>query len=318
MDDVFLGVDTGSISINLVLIDSQKKVLFQSYLRGEGDPLRTVQRGLAELQLYIAEHPGRRIAGLGATGSGRELTGALLGADLVKNEISAHARSALHLYPGVQTIIEIGGQDSKVTIVRNGMVEDFAMNLVCAAGTGSFLDSQARRLNMPVEEFGRIAMESEDPVNIAGRCTVFAESDMIHKQQTGFSRKDIIMGLCMALARNFVGNVCRGKELRPPFLFQGGVSANPGIRRAFETVLGHPVIIPKYAPVMGAYGAAILVQEEGAGQTGFRGWEVSAQELHTGSFVCGNCSNRCEIIEVRGNGSVLGRCGGRCDRWSAL
>jgi predicted CoA-substrate-specific enzyme activase len=309
-------VDIGSISINLVLTDAQKDLLFQSYLRGRGDPVKTVQQGLRELALYMEQNPRYRIAGVCTTGSGRELIGMLLGADLVKNEISAHARSAVHLCPEVQTVLEIGGQDSKVTIIRDGVVVDFAMNLVCAAGTGSFLDSQARRLNISIEEFGRTAMESENPASIAGRCTVFAESDMIHKQQIGFPQRDILMGLCLALARNFIGNVCRGKELLPPFLFQGGVSANPGIRKAFETILGHRVIVPEYHMVMGAYGAALLAQEEGTGQSRFRGYAISDREVHSGGFICDGCSNRCEIIEIRSKNQVLGRSGGRCNKWS--
>jgi predicted CoA-substrate-specific enzyme activase len=251
MEKYYLGLDVGSISINFVLINTDKEVLFQSYLRGSGDPIQRIQEGLAEARAYMAGS-GAEIAGVCVTGSGRELAGILLGADLIKNEISAHAAAAIHVDPSVRTVIEIGGQDSKVTIIRDGVVVDFAMNMVCASGTGSFLDSQARRLGLSIEAFGALAMESEHPTTIAGRCTVFAESDMVHKQQIGFPQKDIVMGLCLALARNFISNVCRGKDLQPPFLFQGGVSANPGIKRAFETVLPSPVMVPQYNMVMGA------------------------------------------------------------------
>lgn len=317
MDKVYLGVDVGSISINFVLIDENKQMLFQSYIRGMGDPVQTVQSGLRELSVFMADFPERKISGVCTTGSGRELIGVFLGADLVKNEISAHARSAVYFYPEVRTIIEIGGQDSKVTILQDGMVVDFAMNLVCAAGTGSFLDSQSRRLNISIEDFGRIAMESETPAVIAGRCTVFAESDMIHKQQIGFSQKDIIMGLCMALARNFVGNVCRGKEFRPPCLFQGGVSANPGMRKAFEVILGYPVIVPEYHMVMGAYGAAILALETSPEQTKFRGYEIQNMDIRSRGFICQGCSNQCDIVEIRNGDQVLGCNGGRCEKWNS-
>ncbi|MDR2211850.1 MAG: acyl-CoA dehydratase activase [Spirochaetaceae bacterium] len=314
MKNAFLGLDAGSISINFVLIDGQKKVVYTSYLRGSGDPVKTIQGGLADLRRDRALEE-YRIAGVCTTGSGRALAGALIGADLVKNEISAHARAGIWLHPDTRTIIEIGGQDSKVTIVRNGHVVDFAMNLVCAAGTGSFLDSQARRLGLGIEEFGALAMQSEAPAAIAGRCTVFAESDMIHKQQIGYSQKDIVMGLCMALARNFTGNVCRGKELRPPFLFQGGVSANPGIRRAFETLLGHPVIIPEYNMVMGALGAALYAAEAPVQETRFRGFAVSDYDIKSAGFFCSGCSNNCEIVEIKQGETVLAYNGGRCEKW---
>ncbi|MDR2073643.1 MAG: acyl-CoA dehydratase activase [Spirochaetaceae bacterium] len=314
MKNAFLGLDVGSISINFVLVDEQKKVVYTSYLRGSGDPVKTIQEGLAAIRNHRigAEY---RIAGVCTTGSGRALAGALIGADLVKNEISAHARAALRLYPDTQTIIEIGGQDSKVTIIRNGHVVDFAMNLVCAAGTGSFLDSQARRLGLSIEEFGELAMQSESPVAIAGRCTVFAESDMIHKQQIGYSQKDIVMGLCMALARNFTGNVCRGKELLPPFLFQGGVSSNPGIRRAFEVLLGHPVIVPGYNMVMGALGSALYAAEASIQESRFRGFAVSDCDIKSAGFFCSGCSNNCEIVEIKQEEKVLAYNGGRCEKW---
>ncbi|MDR2784649.1 MAG: acyl-CoA dehydratase activase [Treponema sp.] len=314
MRHAFLGLDVGSISINYVLVDEEKNVVYSSYLRGSGDPVKTMQGGLAAIRDHGAA-ADYRIAGAGVTGSGRTLAGVLVGADLVKNEISAHARAALHLHPQTRTIIEIGGQDSKVTILRDGHVTDFAMNLVCAAGTGSFLDSQARRLGLSIEEFGELAMRSENPAAIAGRCTVFAESDMIHKQQIGFNQKDIVMGLCMSLVRNFIGNVCRGKDLTPPFLFQGGVSENPGIRRAFETVLGFPVIVPKYNTVMGALGAAILACESDIRETRFRGFEVSDFDIRSAGFICTGCSNNCEIIEIKEGGKVLAYNGGRCEKW---
>ncbi|HBE04558.1 MAG TPA: 2-hydroxyglutaryl-CoA dehydratase [Spirochaetia bacterium] len=309
----YLGIDVGSISINFVLIDKEQKVVFESYLRGGGNPVLTVKDGLRDLCRSLPREA--EIAGVGVTGSGRELIGAMVGADLVKNEISAHARAAIKVKPDVSTVIEIGGQDSKVTIIRNGQVVDFAMNLVCAAGTGSFLDSQARRLNLDIREFSAIAMESENPTAIAGRCTVFAESDMIHKQQVGHAQKDIIMGLCMALARNFTGNVCRGKELKPPFLFQGGVSANQGIRRAFEKVLGHEIIIPEHNMVMGAWGAAILVCEAEIKQTKFRGGRIAEHQIDTRAFTCTDCTNNCEIIEIIDSNEVIGRSGSRCRKW---
>ena len=159
---------------------------------------------------------------MGATGSGRELAGVVLGADMVKNEITAHATAALSYDSNVSTILEIGGQDSKLIILRDGVVVDFAMNTVCAAGTGSFLDQQAHRLGIPIDEFGQVALRSTSPVRIAGRCTVFAESDMVHKQQLGVDIADIVAGLCQAMVRNFLSSLAKGKELLPTVFFQGG------------------------------------------------------------------------------------------------
>lgn len=310
----FLGIDVGSISTNVALIDEKRNILHTSYARISGNPIDSVKMRMKELSGVMRDNK-IEVGALCTTGSGRQLIGALLGADLVKNEISAHARAALELHPDVRTIIEIGGQDSKVTIVEDGMVADFAMNLVCAAGTGSFLDSQARRLDISIDELSGRSILSKHPTAIAGRCTVFAESDMIHKQQIGHAQEDILMGLCHALARNFIGNVARGKPLRAPVLLQGGVSANLGIVRAFEEALGFQVVVPKYNMVMGALGAALLAEETKVTKSRFRGADIWTHSTTTKSIFCPDCPNNCEIIEISDDYEVVGRSGGRCGKW---
>ncbi|MEI6563256.1 MAG: acyl-CoA dehydratase activase [bacterium] len=309
----YLGVDVGSISTNLVVIGPQHDVLFETYGRVGGNPIASVQHALLEAKAALGETV--EMAGVCTTGSGRHLVGAVVGADVVKNEITAHARAAIHLHPDVQTIFEIGGQDSKVTIVRNGVVVDFAMNLVCAAGTGSFLDSQAIRLGITVPLLSEKAMLSNAPTSIAGRCTVFAESDMIHKQQTGHRQEDILMGLCHAMVRNFLSNVCAGKEIKEPIVLQGGVSANLGIRRAFKEILKTELLIPRHNMVMGAYGAALIASRAEIKQTRFRGYEVCLRPIITQSFGCDDCPNLCEIVEIMDDGQLLSRSGGRCRKW---
>ncbi|HID15884.1 MAG TPA: 2-hydroxyglutaryl-CoA dehydratase, partial [Candidatus Atribacteria bacterium] len=259
------------------------------------------------------------VIAVGTTGSARFLAGVITGADMVKNEISAHAVATIKEFPDVSTIFEIGGQDSKIIIIRDRVVVDFAMNTVCAAGTGSFLDHQAERLGIKIEEFGDYALRSKYPVRIAGRCTVFAESDMIHKQQMGASVEDIIRGLSESLVRNYLNNVGRGKELLPRFVFQGGVSENKGIKKAFEEAIGHEIYIPKHNKVMGAIGAAILAHHEVKAKgkkSNFRGFEVVDKEYYTRTFYCNGCSNNCEIYEIREEGKVLARWGDRCGRWT--
>jgi predicted CoA-substrate-specific enzyme activase len=314
-----LGVDVGSVSTNLVLLDEDEKVLEALYLKTGGQPVKAVQEGLARLSEEAAGEV--RVVGVGATGSGRQLTGVVVGADIVKNEITAHAVAALQRFPGVRTILEIGGQDSKIIIIRQGVVVDFAMNTVCAAGTGSFLDRQAARLGVAIEDFGALALQSEHPVRIAGRCAVFAESDMVHKQQMGHTTEDITRGLCQALVRNFLNNVAKGKEIQPPVAFQGGVAANVGMRQAFEEALAMEVNVPTYFGVMGAIGAALLAKEEMARrprQTCFRGFEMSRTDFRTTSFECDGCPNHCEVIEIYLNAILAARWGGRCDRWDQL
>jgi len=319
MKKTYLGIDVGSISTKFVLIDEKNQILFFSYFRTEGDPISAVQKGLKKLKGSLEKHnPGLEILGVGTTGSARYLTGAITGADLIKNEITAHAKGVTFSTPDARTVIEIGGQDSKIIILEQGVAVDFAMQSVCAAGTGSFLDAQSFRLGIPIEKFGKLALKSEKPTTLASRCTIFAESDMIHKQQIGHLTEDIIAGLCQGLVRNFLSNVARGKTIKPPIIFLGGVSENVGMRRAFETTLGEKIIVPPYNTVMGALGAALLIKEIGPEKTKFRGFEVSEKDIKCTSFQCRGCPNQCEIIEAKIEREIVARWGDRCGKWSAL
>lgn len=312
-----LGVDVGSVSTNLVLLDDRKRLVKKLYLSTAGNPINAIKKGLWILQQEIKD---LEIFAVGTTGSGRQLASILVGADIVKNEITAHATAALEFYPDAQTILEIGGQDSKIIIIRNKTVVDFAMNTVCAAGTGSFLDRQAQRLGIPIEKFGEIALKSSNPTRIAGRCAVFAESDMIHKQQMGHATEDILRGLCEALVRNFLANVAKGKDIRPQILFQGGVAANVGIKKAFEEQLQHEVKVPDYYDVMGAIGAAILAFNYVVARqkrTNFLGIDVAFQDYKVKSFECNGCPNSCEIIQLFSDERLMARWGDRCGRWSS-
>jgi len=312
---VFLGIDVGSVSTNIVIMDEFGKIIDTLYIRTQGRPIEAVQTGLRQIK---ERNPKIKVKGVGATGSGRCLAGVIVGADCIKNEITAHAVAAMHIVPDVQTVIEIGGQDSKMIIIRNGVVTDFAMNTVCAAGTGSFLDQQAARLNIPIQDFGDIALLSKAPVRIAGRCAVFAESDMIHKQQTGHVISNILNGLCQSLVRNYLNNVGKGKQIQGPVLFQGGVAANKGMKRAFEEALGCQVLVPAHHNVMGAIGSAVLARQE-IGQkktTVFRGFNIVDSVYTPRSFECSGCANMCEVIELKMNGRIVARWSDQCGKWS--
>lgn len=317
MVEGYVGIDVGSISTKGVVIDRDGQVLASRYLRTQGNPIAAIQLLVSELGRMLGSDV--RILGAGTTGSARRLAGVMVKADIVKNEIIAHAIAAGRFYPDAQTVIEIGGQDSKIIILRSGIPVDFAMNTVCAAGTGSFLDHQATRLSIPIEEFGQRALNAKTRVNIAGRCTVFAESDMIHKAQLGIATEDIIAGLCDAIVRNYLNTVAKGKEIKPRVLFQGGVAANVGVRRAFETALGQQVTIPEHFLVMGAIGAALIAAEETRDrETSFAGFSVAEVEFSTRAFECDQCPNRCEVVETFRQGEVIDRYGDRCGRWSRL
>lgn len=312
----YMGIDVGSVSTDIVLTDSNLKLVEGIYLKTKGKPVNAVQQGLRMLK---DKYDSKQISAVGTTGSGRQIASYVVGGDVVKNEITAHAVAALETDKDVRTIIEIGGQDSKIIIIKDGIVTDFAMNTVCAAGTGSFLDRVAERLEIPIEKFGDYALNCKNSVRIAGRCAVFAESDMIHKQQLGYSQEDIIGGLCEALVRNYLNNVGKGKEIQPKVFFQGGVGANKGMRAAFEKALGFEVTIPENYNLMGAIGAAVLAKEKIQKEdckTNFKGFDIANINFNSKSFICNGCSNQCEVIELNNEGKVIGCFGDRCGKWS--
>ena len=312
----YLGVDVGSVSTNLVIIDEKEEVVASVYRRTQGQPIAAVQRGLKELAEKLPQTI--EVAGAGTTGSARYLSGVIVGADVIKNEITAHAVAALHVVPETRTIFEIGGQDSKFISLENGVVVDFAMNDACAAGTGSFLDHQSARLGIPIEEFGSYALKAKAGAQIAGRCSVFAESDMIHKQQVGYKLEEIIYGLCQALVRNYLNNLAKGRDLSGPIAFQGGVAANAGMKKAFEESIKQEVQVPEHFSVMGAIGAALLAKEEmllDPRPSAFKGFGAAKIDYRTSSFACNGCENNCEIIKIVVEDEVLARWGGRCGKW---
>ena len=305
----YLGFDIGSISTKAVIIDDRNNVYAQSYLWTEGNPIGATKKVLEQIKNQVKEK-NISIVGVGTTGSARELIGVVLDADIVKNEITSHAMGTLAFHPKVRTIFEIGGQDSKLIVLDQGIVVDYAMNTLCAAGTGSFLTSQARRLNIPVEEFGNIALCSKNPSKIAGRCTVFAESDLVHKAQIGHQRQDLIAGLCHSIVYNYLNNVGKGKNIEPPIVFQGGVSKNIGVVKAFEKITGYPVLVDDLGHLMGAIGVAILAKNQAKGKV--FNFDIKDINFKTTGIECGNCPNNCEVVCVLKENEFLDAWGNRC------
>jgi predicted CoA-substrate-specific enzyme activase len=314
LTEAYLGIDVGSMTAKFAVLNEAGELVAGIYMPVEGRPVAAVQEGLRQIHRKLPA--GTNIKSAAATGSARYLAGAIIGADLVKNEITCQAVAAIREIPGVQTVIEIGGQDSKIIIIRDGMVTDFGMNTVCAAGTGSFLDHQAARLRMSIEELSRRAMLGADKVRISGRCTVFAESDMIHKQQTGHNLDDVIYGLCRTLVGNYLSDVGKGKDIQQAVVFQGGVAFNGGIIRALREELKIEIIVPAHHEIMGAVGAALLARDGAAENLGrFKGFGITEVEYQASSFVCRDCPAGCEIARIAEGDHVVASWGGKCDIW---
>ena len=311
----YLGVDVGSISTNVVVIDENHRLISKRYLPTASRPIEAIARGLDEIYGEIGDRV--QILAAGTTGSGRYLSGDLIGADVVCNEITAQATAAIDIDPDVDTIFEIGGQDSKYISIDNGAIVDFEMNKVCAAGTGSFLEEQAERLGIDLKnEFSQLALNAENPVPLGDRCTVFMESDLVHHQQAGAQKDNLLSGLSYSTVYNYLNRVVCGKRVGNHVFFQGGTAFNKGVVAAFNNVLGREVIVPPHHDVTGAIGVAIIAHlRKGSQPTRFKGFDLSKRKYELKSFECSACANRCEIHSVKVAGEKPLFYGSRCEKY---
>lgn len=315
----FLGIDIGSISTNLAVIDEEGNLLAKRYLMTAGRPIDAVNQGLRE----IDEEIGRKIeiAGVGTTGSGRYMIADYVGADIVKNEITAQARAATFIDSSVDTIFEIGGQDSKYISLRDGVIVDFEMNKACAAGTGSFLEEQAEKLNISIKgEFEECACSAQNPCRLGERCTVFMENSLMANLQKGADKNDLLAGLAYSIVQNYINKVVAGKPIGNKIFFQGGVAFNKAVVTAFRNYLGRDIIVPPHHDVTGAIGMALIARDyvrgSGLKESKFKGFQLSERSYEISSFECKGCPNICEInrVKVEGEEGYL-YYGGRCEKY---
>ncbi len=297
----YLGIDIGSVSTNLALLDQSNNVIHSIYRSTEGRPVEIVKDSL--LQIYNKTKDCINIMGVGTTGSGRELIGLLVGADVIKDEITAHKTGAMHvsthlLNNKVDTIFEIGGQDSKYISIQDGIVVDFALNEACAAGTGSFLEEQAHKLGINiVDEFAQCALHSKHPLKLGERCTVFMEKELTPYLQKGISKEDITAGLAISIVLNYLNRVVKKRKIGNSIFFQGGTAFNDAVAAAFATLLDKEIIIPPHNGIIGAIGAALLSREymQDRKKSFFRSWDLNTVDWELTEFTCKHCSNRCKI-----------------------
>ncbi|MBP1778037.1 MAG: CoA activase, partial [candidate division NC10 bacterium] len=321
----WLGLDVGSVSTNFAVLDRNGAVISSVYLPTRGRPVDVLREGLGILRKRFRD--GLTVLGCGATGSGRHLAARLLGADVVKNEITCQMLGTRHFIPGVESIVEIGGQDSKFIAVRVAGIADFVMNKICAAGTGSFLEEQASELGIDIySNFAPLAFASEAPLDLGSRCTVFMETEVVNAIRHGIPAGDICAGLAYAIVKNYLNKVVGNRPLGSTIVFQGGVASNDAVVAAFEKVIGAPVRVHPYNRISGAIGAALAALHEGTRahggpadnrrQSRFKGLDPGPQPS-LWSFECSHCTNSCEVnvIEIGGVRSYFGDV---CERFTSL
>ena len=311
---VYIGVDTGSVSTNVVLLDENRRLLIKKYKKTKGKPIDVVRETLREIYLELKNfNIDVSVKGVCTTGSGRYLIADYIGADIVKNEITAQAVASIFIDKEVDTVFEIGGQDSKYIRIKNGVVIDFEMNKACAAGTGSFLEEQAKKLNIDiVKEFADKAFNASSSCNLGDRCTVFMESDLVSHQQKGADKNQLIAGLAYSIVENYLNKVVLGKPIGDRILFQGGVALNKAVVSAFETLLGKKIVVPEHNEVTGAIGSA-LIAFQNMGPSKFAGFDLTDRKYFQESFECQKCSNLCDVNKVTVESESPHYYGARCD-----
>lgn len=305
----YIGLDVGSVSVKLAQIDENENLINSIYLRNCG-LVETVKKAL-ETMVCTDE-----IAGVGVTGSGRRFVGMFVGADLVKSEVLAHTVGTLSFYPDVRTLMDIGGEDSKLMTLNGGVLENFELNSICSAGTGSFLESIAGRMGIRIEDVGDIALSSRHRIDFPSKCGVFTQSAVVSRKNSGAAKEDILMGVCRSLVSNYL-TMAKGVQLKPPFVYQGATAKNKAIVSAFEEELDHAVIVPEYCDVMGAVGVGIMVKRANPAVTNFKGCELLDKQYQTKTWIADGCENHCELTLLYEGDEFVGCIGNKCGRCAA-
>lgn len=306
---VYLGIDIGSTSTKAVIIDTDCEVIAGLYTRTAGRPVEAVQTIFEAIDDIVADF---EFIGAGTTGSGRKFIGKIIGADLMLDEITAHARAAYMLDNEVDTIIEIGGQDAKFTTMKNGMVTFSVMNNVCAAGTGSFIEEQAAKLACPLSEYARRASGLPAPLS-SDRCTVFMERDLNHYLSENYTTDEVLASVLHSVRENYLTKVAVEKNIGNRIFFQGATAKNRALVAAFEQRLGKPVMVSKYCHLTGALGAALHLADQGPVVSSFRGTGIYKHAIPVRSEECRLCNNICKIkiADVNGESVAFGFLCGR-------
>ncbi|HDT11239.1 MAG TPA: hypothetical protein ENN58_00725, partial [bacterium] len=322
--EVIMGMDIGSTSTKIAVLSTEGTPLLDIYRKTGGDPVSAAKKVFKAL--FSTINPVKtKIIAFGTTGSGRKLVGEVFGADSIVNEITAHGKGATSFFPDVETIFEIGGQDAKYISVKNGFVNDVNMNYVCAAGTGSFVEEQARKLDIPVQNAGLVTEGIEPPVT-SDRCTVFMEQDIRALLKQGYTKEEVLASVLYSVTKNYLNRVVGNRKINgKKIFFQGATARNKGLVAAFENLLGVEVVVSPFCHVMGCIGAALIAHDEvvspplvkeeiGRGFSSFIGPDSVNLEINSRTEICKLCNNFCRINFISANGGKETSWGYMCGR----
>lgn len=306
-----LGVDVGSVSVKMTVIDDNVNILAKVYLRNEGI-IKTLQKGLEEIEKQLL--PEVIIKSVGITGSGREFTKFILGADIMNTEISAHSTGTLHYYPDVKTIMDIGGEDCKCMIFENGTWSGFQMNLTCGAGTGAMLEAISSELGIKIEDVGDLALKSKNDLFFSSKCGTICRSDAVTAKNSGALDEDILMASIHSLVNGYM-RIAEKLEINPPYVFQGMTAKNKAIIKVLEGYLKHKIFVHLLCEFMGSIGMCIVAKDSKIEKTNFRGFKIKDLDIKSQFFRCKDCGNNCKVVRVKEEGKIVGYLGSKCGKY---
>ena len=320
--DCFVGIDDGSTTTKLVLLDRDGKLLYSKYGSNEGNPLQSVINMLKELYSLLPE--GATIRYSGITGYGEKLIQTALNVDLGEIETIAHYTAAKQFMPDVTSIVDIGGQDMKYIRLKNNFIDNIMLNEACSSGCGSFIETFAKSLHVSIDEFVKEAINSKNPVDLGSRCTVFMNSKIKQAQKEGYTVGDISAGLSYSVVKNAIQKVMKVRDvstLGEHIVVQGGTFYNDAVLRAFELIVGKEVIRPNIAGLMGAYGVALLAKQQFESNMDME-YKTALSNLEDLENIkikitharCGKCENNCLLTINRFNDNTTFISGNRCER----
>jgi len=310
MKEVALGLDIGNGSIKIVLLSKNKKVIDFVYLRNLGI-IETIKKGF---EIIRNRNKDIKVIRCGIVGAGRLFGSKIIGTDIIKTEILAFSVGCLDCVPNASTLMDMGQEDGKLLIIKDDILIDFSMNSICSAGCGSYLENVASRFGIKIKDFSDIALKSKHPSLISGKCAVFGTSSCVSKLNLGTKIEDILMGVSKSLAQNYLYMLSKNKELKPPYVFGGGVSLNKSVVKALEQELNHEVIIPKNSTILSAIGIAILSLEKNILKSKFKGFGIIDSDFKTETYISDGCSNHCEITKIIKDGEIIDYIGNRCEK----
>lgn len=305
----YLGIDSGSVSLKSVIINDKEEIIKSTYIKNY-NLMITLKETLKQVKI------DEDIDGVGITGTGQEFISKIIGGDIIEPETVAHYEATIKQYPNVRTILDIGGQDSKImTIDDKGLLRNITFNKMCGAGTGGFIELMAQELDVKLEDVGDLALKSKNIFPFAGKCAVLARTSIVDRKNKGVGKEDILMGVCKALVGNYFAILGKGKNLSPPFVFQGATAKNKALVKCMEDELKHKVIVPENPHLRGALGMALIVKKDFKGKTNFKGFKIANADLKTNTFICDGCVNRCEVTQLFRDNEFQGSIGSKCGRW---